>query len=112
MSLEFTIYDKILDDSRCAKSSDKTQIFPDIQIRPFQLGLYRVVIGIFIIAKIIELLLKHFESYTYCAILGLVISSPVVILMGTDMARVNVIAIITGIIAFAAGALAAKQLGK
>ena len=71
-----------------------------------------MVIGIFIIAKIIELLLKHFESYTYCAILGLVISSPVVILMGTDMARVNVIAIITGIIALAAGALAAKQLGK
>ena len=52
------------------------------------------------------------RQYTYCAILGLVISSPVVILMGTDMARVNVIAIITGIIALAAGALAAKQLGK
>lgn len=76
---------------------------------PFGIG---VVIGIFIIAKIIELLLQHFESYTYCAILGLVISSPVVILMGTDMARVNIIAIITGIIALIAGALAAKQLGK
>lgn len=76
---------------------------------PFGIG---VVIGIFAIAKIIEALLEHFESYTYCAILGLVISSPVVILMGTDMSGINIIAVVTGIICLAAGALAARQLGK
>lgn len=76
---------------------------------PFGIG---VVIGIFAIAKIIEILLEHFESYTYCAILGLVISSPVVILMGTNMAGISVVSIITGIIALAAGVVAARQLGK
>ena len=76
---------------------------------PFGIG---VVIGIFIIAKIIELLLKHFESYTYCAILGLVISSPVVILMGTDMGNINIIAVLTGLVCLAAGVAASRQLGK
>lgn len=76
---------------------------------PFGIG---VVIGIFAIAKIIEILLKHFESHTYCAILGLVISSPVVILMGTDMQHINIVAIVTGIIGLVAGTFAARQLGK
>ncbi|HBA97216.1 MAG TPA: DUF368 domain-containing protein, partial [Lachnospiraceae bacterium] len=76
---------------------------------PFGLG---VVIGIFAIAKIIEILLKHFEAHTYCAILGLVMSSPVVILMGTDMAGINIVAIVTGVICLIAGTLAARQLGK
>lgn len=76
---------------------------------PFGIG---VVIGIFAIAKIIEILLKHFKSHTYCAILGLVISSPVVILMGTDMQHINIVAIVTGIIGLVAGTFAARQLGK
>lgn len=76
---------------------------------PFGIG---VVIGIFVIAKIIEVLLEHFETYTYCAILGLVISSPVVILMGTDMQHINIVAIVTGIIGLVAGTFAARQLGK
>lgn len=76
---------------------------------PFGIG---VVIGIFAIAKIIEILLKYFESHTYCAILGLVISSPVVILMGTDMQHINIVAIVTGIIGLVAGTFAARQLGK
>lgn len=76
---------------------------------PFGLG---VVIGIFAIAKLIEVLLKKFESYTYCAILGLVASSPIVILMGISFAGISVAAIITGVIALIAGIFAASQLGK
>lgn len=76
---------------------------------PFGLG---VVIGIFAIAKLIEVLLKKFESYTYCAILGLVAASPIVILMGISFAGISVAAIITGVIALIAGIFAASQLGK
>jgi len=76
---------------------------------PFGIG---VVLGIFVIAKIIEILLQRFEAHTYCAILGLVISSPVVILMGTNMAGINIVAIITGIAALVLGILASIQLGK
>ncbi len=76
---------------------------------PFGIG---VVIGIFVIAKIIEILLQKFEAHTYCAILGLVISSPVVILMGTDMGNINIIAVLTGLVCLAAGVAASRQLGK
>ena len=76
---------------------------------PFGLG---IVIGIFAIAKLIEVLLQKFESYTYCAILGLVISSPIVILMGTALSAITVVSVITGIIALAVGTFAALQLGK
>ena len=45
---------------------------------PFAVG---IVVGIFAIAKLIELLLKKWKGYTYCGILGMVAASPVVILM-------------------------------
>lgn len=76
---------------------------------PFGIG---VVIGIFAIAKLIEILLDKFEDYTYCAILGLVVSSPIVILMGTALTGVTVATIITGIVALIAGVIGALQLGK
>ena len=45
---------------------------------PFAVGL---VIGIFGVAKLIGWLLKRWKGYTYAAILGMVIASPVVILL-------------------------------
>lgn len=74
---------------------------------PFGLG---VVIGIFAIAKLIELLLQRFEVYTYCAILGLVISSPVVILMGTALAGMSVVTLISGIVIMIIGTVFAWRL--
>lgn len=75
---------------------------------PFGIG---VLLGIFLIAKIIEFLLNRFESLTYCAIMGLVVASPVVVLMGTPIARVDVLSVVTGIICFFAGGLVALKLG-
>ena len=75
---------------------------------PFGLG---VVIGIFAIAKMIEFLLAKWEGLTYCAILGLVVSSPVVVLMGTNLAGINIMTIVTGIIALLIGGVAALKLG-
>lgn len=76
---------------------------------PFGLG---VVIGIFAIAKVIEILLEKFEALTYCAIMGLVISSPVVILMGTAMAGITVLTVLTGVVTLAVGVGIALCLGK
>ena len=45
---------------------------------PFAAG---IVIGIFGVAKLIEVLLKKWKVYTYCGILGMVVASPAVILM-------------------------------
>ena len=41
---------------------------------PFGIG---VVVGIFAVAKLIEILLRRFPGPTYCAIMGLVTASPV-----------------------------------
>ena len=45
---------------------------------PFAIG---IVLGIFGIAKLIEILMKKWKGRTYCGILGMVAASPVVILM-------------------------------
>lgn len=69
---------------------------------PFGLG---VVTGIFLCAKLIELLLSHFQVPTYCAILGLVLSSPIVILAGISPASVTVSSIFSGLVCFAVSLL-------
>jgi len=76
---------------------------------PFGIG---VVLGIFAIAKLIEVLLDRYKGPTYCAILGLVAASPVAILMAMDYAGVTVISWIVGIVMLAAGFAAAYKLGR
>ncbi len=74
---------------------------------PFGLG---VVVGIFAIAKLIEVLLNRFPGVTYCGILGLVAASPVAILMAMSFTGVTAAAVITGILTFAVGFGAAYNL--
>jgi len=77
---------------------------------PFAIG---IVIGIFAIAKLIEVLLRKWKGYTYAAILGMVVASPVVILMDTSIyAGVNVWLILGSVAALGVGALIALKLGK
>ena len=67
---------------------------------PFGLG---VIVGIFAIAKLIEVLLAHWEGQTYCAILGLVAASPVAILMATNMANLGWGILLISLVTFAIG---------
>lgn len=76
---------------------------------PFGIG---VVVGIFAIAKIIEILLAKYETLTYDAILGLVIASPIAILLNTNLEGTGFVNIITGIVTFVAGFWIAYSLGK
>ena len=57
---------------------------------PFILG---VVIGIFIIAKLIECLLKKAQTLVYWGILGLVISSPVAILIVAQIEQITLLSV-------------------
>lgn len=75
---------------------------------PFGVG---IVIGIFAIAKLIEVLLAKWKGYTYCAILGLVIASPVAILMATNMSGVTWVTLLLSVVTFAAGYVVAMLLG-
>ena len=75
---------------------------------PFGLG---IVIGIFAIAKLVEVLMAKYPRYTYMVILGLVAASPVVILLGTDMSGLSAVTVIIGLVTFAIGYAAAWKLG-
>jgi len=82
---------------------------PVLTLAPFGIG---VVLGIFGVAKLIEWLLGRFPTPTYCGVLGLVLSSPIAILLRTDMTGVNAAMIVVSIITFALGFVAAWLLAK
>ncbi len=77
---------------------------------PFGLG---IVFGIFAIAKLIEFLMRKWKGRTYCAILGMVVASPVVILMDTSIyAGFNVWICVASIVALGLGVFCALKLGS
>ncbi|MCR5118785.1 MAG: DUF368 domain-containing protein [Lachnospiraceae bacterium] len=79
---------------------------------PFGIG---VVIGIIVIAKIIEMLFRKFASVVYYAITGLITASPIaiiIIMMKQDnFPGWSVSAVLTGIVALAAGIVISVLLG-
>lgn len=76
---------------------------------PFGIG---VVVGIFAVAKLIEMLMDKYEALTYCCIMGLVVASPVVILMSAPLAGMSVVTVLTGAVTFVVGVVIALCLGK
>ena len=76
---------------------------------PFGIG---VVVGIFAVAKLIEMLMDKYEALTYCGIMGLVVASPVVILMSAPLAGMSVVTVLTGAVTFVVGVVIARCLGK
>lgn len=76
---------------------------------PFGLG---VVIGIFAIAKMIEIIFTKFPYLAYWAIIGLIVASPFAILMMNNLGTIDVIAVVTGIAALAVGVFGALKLGE
>ncbi len=76
---------------------------------PFGLG---TVFGIFAIAKLIAFLMKKWKGRTYCAILGMVAASPVVILMDTSIYEgFSVWICVASVAALALGIFCAMKLG-
>lgn len=75
---------------------------------PFGLG---VVAGIFLIAKLVEIIFQKFPLVAYWAIIGLIVASPFAIFISAGLEGVNVISVITGVVALAAGAFVGNKLG-
>ncbi len=77
---------------------------------PFGLG---VVVGILGIAKLIEILLSKFPYVVFWCIIGLILASPVaiVLLNVDDFSGLNVISGVTGLIALVVGIVIAMALG-
>lgn len=76
---------------------------------PFGIG---VVIGIFAIAKLVEIIFNKFPLMAYWAIIGLIVASPFAIVLVNDFSGINVVSILTGIVALVLGAFIALALGK
>lgn len=101
-----------------ALNSFKTAVFsadfaamvqPLLVLLPFGIG---VVAGIFGVAKAIEWLIQRFPTLTYCGVLGLVLASPVAILIRADLAGTTVGMAIISAITFAVGFVGAWLLDK
>lgn len=75
---------------------------------PFGIG---VVVGIFGIAKLIEILLSKFPYVVFWCIIGLILASPVAIVLLNDFSGFNVVSGVTGLIALIVGAVIAMALG-
>lgn len=75
---------------------------------PFGIG---IVIGIFLIAKLIEFIFSKAEIHAYYAIIGLIIASPIAILLKVDWSGFSVLTLAAGIITFVAGWFVASKLG-
>ncbi|MBR3811460.1 MAG: DUF368 domain-containing protein [Agathobacter sp.] len=89
---------------------DWAQIFYYVGvIAPFGIG---VIVGIFAVAKLIEWLFVKFPSVTYCGILGLIVASPIAIVMKMGHNNINPVTIIIGIILLVAGTWFTYWFGK
>ncbi len=76
---------------------------------PFGIG---VLVGIFAIAKLIEIIFTKFPLYAYWAIIGLIVASPIAIIAMGEFTTIGVLTIVGGIIALVAGFIVAMKLGE
>lgn len=75
---------------------------------PFGIG---VILGIFLIAKLIEWIFSKWETQAYYAIIGLIVASPIAILLKTNWASFSLITILISIVTFVLGWVVASKLG-
>ena len=80
-----------------------------IILAPFGIG---VIVGIFLIAKLIEFIFAKAEVHAYYAIIGLILASPIAILLNTDWGKLSVLTIVVSAATFAAGWFAESKLGE
>lgn len=76
---------------------------------PFGIG---VVVGIILIAKILEFLFNKYEISTYYAILGFILASVIALAVTVIGVHASVIEIIVGIVLFAVGSTIGYKLGE
>lgn len=104
------ILETITDFFRSLAAFDVQGILAGIGVlAPFGIG---VVVGIFAIAKLIEIVFVKFPLYAYWAIIGLMVASPIAIIALGTFPQVTVLSIITGIICLAVGFLISMKLGE
>lgn len=80
-----------------------------IFIVPLGIG---VIVGAFLLAKLVSFLFRTIPSYVYAAITGLIIATPIVMLADINPARISVLSVLCAIVTLAAGLLLIHFLGE
>ena len=106
-----SILNLLTDTVLCLKAMDLAGVMHNcLLLAPFGVG---VVLGIFLIAKVIEYLFNNFPTHTYAAIIGLILSSPFAILYSADaLAVVRPVELVVGILLALLGAWVTWLMGS
>ena len=105
-----TIISAISDFFRALAAFDMDGILVGIGIlAPFGIG---VVIGVLVIAKLIEFIFNKFPLYAYWAIIGLIVASPIAIIAKAGPLSFTVVNIVTSLVALCVGTFVAMKLGE
>ncbi len=75
---------------------------------PMGLG---IVVGIFAIAKLIEVIFEKFPIQAYWAIIGLIVASPFAIFLLGEIGTITVMSVVVSVVTFAVGFVIAMKLG-
>lgn len=75
---------------------------------PMGLG---IVVGIFAIAKLIEVIFEKFPMQAYWAIIGLIVASPFAIFLLGEIGSITVMSVAVSVVTFAVGFVVALKLG-
>lgn len=70
-----------------------------------------IVFGIFAIAKVIEIVFEKFPMQAYWAIIGLIVASPIAILILGETGVISIISVLTSIVTLGVGFVIAMKLG-
>lgn len=76
---------------------------------PMGLG---IVVGIFAIAKLIEVIFEKFPIQAYWAIIGLIVASPFAIFLLGEIGTITVASVLVSVVTFAVGFVVAMKLGE
>ena len=82
---------------------------PLLMLLPFLIG---IVLGILGVAKLIEWLTQRYPTVTYCGVLGLVVASPISLLLQTSFQGVTAGLVVISVVTFALGFVAAYLLDR
>ena len=95
---------------RSAVSFDIAGIMNGVGVlAPFGIGM---VIGVFAIAKLIEIIFNKFPLYAYWGIIGLIVASPIAIMAMGSFPVITVMSVVVGVVALAVGFVIALKLGE
>lgn len=104
-----TIIDTINELLNALKSFDIAAILNTfVVLVPFGIG---VLIGIVVVAKLVEFMLRKFPAVTYWAIIGLIVASPFAILIMMEIDAIGIIEVLSGVVLMAIGFVISMKIG-